>query len=219
MARTHHRRRRHHAVSAAPHRRRRHHRRRRRSVGAMPGTETLVMLGSAGAGFFLGDTLNPMVDKVTSMLPLPAPAAGTPTTGIASLGLNTNTIGLALEAGLGAALLLKKRKSTVTAALGGLSAGLAVQRLLKTMGIVSGFQSVPVIGRRMGGYQSVPVIGKMPQQLSGYPSVLSGMGDQGFRVNGYVPVGSGSINGLYKDYGVNGCGSGVNHGSGSELMN
>jgi len=132
------------------------------------------MIGSLAAGYFLGNTINDAIDKM-----LPAPAAGTTS--------SLPKFVMAGEIGLGGLLLLKKRKSLITTGLGGILAGAGIHRALKSAGIVSGYQSVPVIGRRMAGYQSVPVIGRVPAQLSGMPSQL-----QGFRVNGYRPVGSGS---------------------------
>ena len=77
---------------------------------------------------------------------------------------------------------------------GGVLAGAGLKRALKSFNIISGYQGVPVIGRRMGAYQGVPVIGGVrPSQLAGGPGQL-----QGYRVNGmpgnngYVPNGSGT---------------------------
>jgi len=157
------------------HRSKRHHRR----VGAsmLNPRSPILMIGSIAAGYFLGNTINDAIDKM-----LPTPAAGA--TGLSA---HLPTIVMAGEIGLGGLLLLKKRKSLITTGLGGVLAGAGIHRALKSAGMVSGYQSVPVIGRRMAGYQSVPVIGRTPAQLSGMPSQL-----QGFRVNGYRPVGSGS---------------------------
>lgn len=154
------------------HHSKRHHRR----VGAsmLSPRSPLVMIGALAAGYFLGDTINGAIDKA-----IPAPAAGTTSM--------MPKIVMAGEIGIGGLLLLKKRKSLITTGFGGVLAGAGIRRALKTMGIVSGYQNVPVIGRRMAGYQNVPVIGGMPAQLSGTPAQL-----QGFRVNGYKPVGSGS---------------------------
>ncbi len=87
---------------------------------------------------------------------------------------------------------------------GGVLAGAGLKRALKKFGVITGYQAVPVIGKRMAGYQAVPVIGRVPSQLSGTPSQL-----EGFRVNGYTPTGSGS-----KVMGSVDCnsGSGINNG-------
>jgi hypothetical protein len=199
-----------------------HHRRRRRSVGALDihHSSPLVVLGSMAAGYFLGDTVTPMLTSIlpTSLLPA-APA--TATTGFSALfAFNARTIPTFLEGGIGAALLLSKKKSIAKSVAGGFLSGLAVQNALKTAGMVTGYQAVPVVGRRgIRGYQSVPVIGGTPAQLQGVPPQL-----QGFRVNGYTPQGSGvmgRMNGLYDRQGLYGCGSGsgVTTDPGSEMMN
>lgn len=168
------------------HHKKRHH----RSVGALNPRSPLVMLGSLAVGYFLAaDSLNAAIDKFNIT---PAPGAGGPaTTKI------PGTIVLTGEAGVGALLLLSKKKTgtmgLVKTVAGGILAGAGLKRALKTFGIISGYQSVPVIGRRMAGYQAVPVIGATrPAQLAGSPAQLQG----GFRVNGpnngYIPTGSGA---------------------------
>jgi hypothetical protein len=185
---------------------------RRRKVGAMSlhHSSPLVVLGSMGLGYFLGDTVNSMIDSVIPSSIFPAAATTTPAaTGIASLGLNENTAALVLEGGVGTMLLVAKTgRSVVKSAAGGFLVGLAGHRLLKTMGVVTGYQSVPVIGnRRVAGYQSVPVIGGTPQVLQGTPAVL-----QGYKVSGYGSQGSGvmgkvgrvKMGNMYSGYGVTG---------------
>lgn len=188
-------------------------RRRRRSVGAMSlnPKSPLMMIAAVAGGYFLADTINPMIDKFYPN------AATAPATGF-SLS-DPNTIKMAGELGLGGYLLLSKGKaSLLKTGAGGILAGAGLKRALVKMGVVTGYQSVPVIGRRMGGYQAVPVIGsRTPAQLSGGPAQLQG----GFRVNGYQPTGSGvmgKVSGLYEGHGVNGCGSGIAN-NGSEMMN
>lgn len=164
-------------------------RRRHRSVGAMSvkglaKNKTAIKLVSLAAGAFLaGGAINDAIDKANAT----KDASGAATT---RLDTSILTIG---EVGIGGLLLLAKTKGTaglIMSVAGGLIAGAGLRRAAKQFGIITGFQSVPVIGRhRMAGFQSVPVIGQrfMPPQLSGRaPAQL-----QGFRVNGYIPTGSG----------------------------
>jgi hypothetical protein len=147
------------------------------SLGGKKGTG-LKLLAVAG-GFLMGDMINTQVDKI---LPKTKNADGTETP--------NNTVGIVGQLGIGGLLLLKKKQNMLTTIGGGVLAGAGLKRALKTMGVLKGYQSVPVIGRhRMSGYQSVPVIGNsgMPPQLSGRtPAQL-----QGYRVNGYTAQGSG----------------------------
>lgn len=171
-------------------RRRKHHtprRHKRRRVGAVSlgNTSMLLKLGSLAAGYFLADTINPMIDKV-----LPKTTDTTTNTQVPN-----QTIGIIGELGIGGLLLMKRTgKGMAGKALtvaGGILAGAGVQRTMKKMGVIKGYQSVPVIGRpKMAGYQSVPVVGKIPSVLGKIPGAL-----QGYRVNGpngYVPHGSGA---------------------------
>ncbi len=162
--------------------------RRRRRVGAfgMGGKDTAIKLAAIAGGFLLGKSINAQIDKVnTKVVPATATTAATTTTMVPK---TVVTVG---ELGIGALLLLRKSSGTmgmVTKVAGGVLAGVGLRNALGQMGIMSGYQSVPVIGRhRMAGYQSVPVIGNnKPGQLSGKtPTQL-----QGFRVNGYTPTGS-----------------------------
>ncbi len=171
--------------------RRKHHKRRHRRVGAMglgKGGNGMKLLAVAG-GFFLGDTINAQIDKFLPKTTETGTTVQTP----------NQTIGIVGEIGLGGLLLMRKRSNMIMTIGGGVLAGAGLKRLAKKMGILSGYQNVPVIGRhRMTGYQSVPVIGGRPAQLQGTrtPSQL-----QGFKVNGYASQGSGALMG--------GCGSGL----------
>jgi len=145
----------------------------------------------------LADTVNGEIDKVNTPAPTPATATSPATQRSPYL---SGTVVMAGELGIGALLLLSKKKSgtmgMVKTVAGGVLAGAGLKRALKSFNIISGYQSVPVVGRRMGGYQGVPVIGAVrPSQLAGGPGQLQG--GNGFRVNGmnnngYVPTGSGS---------------------------
>jgi hypothetical protein len=169
--------------------------RRHRRVGAVgfggkkgAGMKLLAVAG----GFLLGDTINTQLDKVL-------PKTKNATTNVDE---PNQTIGIVAEIGLGGLLLMRKKQSMPITLAGGVLAGAGLKRVAKKMGLLSGYQSVPVIGRhKMAGYQSVPVIGSLPSQLSGrMPSQL-----QGFRVNGYVPTGSaGVMNGFDNGSGVGG---------------
>ncbi len=156
-----------------------HGKRRHRRVGALSlgSSGSLLTLAAAAGGFVFADKINPIVDKIV-----------TPTA------TNQTMVGaIQTGAGLGTALYLAKKTrgpvKMIAQVGGGLAAGAGAKRLLKAMGVVSGYQSVPVIGRRhVSGYQSVPVIGgPTPSQLQGMrPGQL-----QGYKVNGYRPHGSG----------------------------
>jgi hypothetical protein len=172
----------------------RHHRR----VGAAslnPGSP-LVKLATVAAGFLLADKINAPINKLNTI----APTATTP----GSTRLDP-TIVMAGEIGAGALLLFSKRRAgamgMAKTVAGGLLVGAGLKRALSQFGVISGYQSVPVIGRRgVGGYQQVPVIGKMPSQLNGRPSQLSG----GYGVNGGFPA---AVNNGY-----------IPHGSGPKVM-
>lgn len=169
--------------------------RRHRRVGAMcfggKKDAGLKLLAVAG-GFLLGDTINTQIDKIL-------PKTKNATTNVDE---PNQTIGIVGEIGLGGLLLMRKKKSMPVALAGGLLAGAGLKRAAKKMGLLTGYQNVPVIGRhKMAGYQSVPVIGgNTPPQLSGRtPAQL-----QGFRVNGYIPTGSGVMAGFDGGSGVGG---------------
>lgn len=192
--------------------RKKHKRRSRRRVGAfsLGGSDTGVKLLAVGAGFLLGNTINGLIDKA---LPKTTDAVPVPTT-------SSQTIAMVGQVGLGGLLLLKKQTGTtgmIMKGAGGLLAGAGVKRALKVLGVMSGYQSVPVIGRhRMAGYQSVPAIGaKVPAQLAGkVPPQLSGYRPAGSGVGGYVPAGSGVLGGM----GNCDTGSGITTSTGSGYM-
>lgn len=174
------------------------HTRRHKRVGAMALTANspLVQYGSIIGGFLLADQINSMLDKVTGTM-------------------DAKIVG-GLEAGLGAALsfnLLKmKKKSVIATAGGGILLGAGAKRLGKALGLINGFQDVPVVGtrRRMNGYRSVPVIG-------GYNSARIPVPTGGGALNGYaVPAPAGRVMG---SIGTSGSGSGLMATPGSELMN
>jgi hypothetical protein len=193
------------------------HKRRRRRVGAFGSgskKDIGVKLLAIGAGFFLlGKTINSAIDKVLPKTTDPVPV---PT--------KSSRIGAMVgEIGVGGLLLMYKKSGTigmVTKGAGGLLAGAGLRRALGELGIMSGFQSVPVIGRhRMAGYQQTPVIGgNVPGQLAGRtPPQLSGYRPAGSGVGAYVNQGSGVM-------GAIGCcddgnGSGITSYSGSGYMN
>lgn len=170
------------------HRRKRHtrhhgRRRRRRGVGALKlgGKDIGLKLAAVAGGWFLGGVVNTAIDKVLPKTTDPVPV---PTK-------NGQIMATAGEIGIGGLLLLRRSSGTsgmVQKVAGGLLVGAGLKRALHVMGVISGYQNVPVIGRhRMAGYQNVPVIGATPPQLAGKtPAQL-----QGFRVNGYTPAGSG----------------------------
>lgn len=178
-------------------RRRKHttHRRRsrRRHVGALglKGKDSALKLAALAGGFFLGKAVNGMIDKLAVKV---SPQTGTTANANNIAGSNVPAVAATVgEIGIGGLLLIRKKSpgmlGMVLQVTGGILAGAGLRRALGSMGIMSGYQSVPVIGRhRMAGYQSVPVIGRsnMPAQLAGQPAQL-----QGFRVNGYTPTGSG----------------------------
>lgn len=172
-----------------------HHRRsRRRHVGALglKGKDSALKLAALAGGFLLGKSINGQVDKLFAKM---SPATGTTVNTSNITGSNIPTVAATIgEIGVGGLLLMRKKSGGMSMYLklaGGILAGAGIRRALGSMGIMSGYQSVPVIGKyRMAGYQSVPVIGRsgMPAQLAGgnTPAQL-----QGFRVNGYTPTGSG----------------------------
>lgn len=199
----------------ARHRKRKHHRARRRRgrVGAMAlnPQQPVVKLAAVALGYFLAaDPINSAIDKVVP-------------DSIKTATDFKKYIPGAAEGGIGAMLLLSKRKpSLLKTVAGGVLAGAGLKRLLTTAGVITGYQAVPVIGasrrHRMAGYQSVPVVGVMtPPQLSGVPAQL-----QGYRVNGYQPNGSGmgvmgsAVNGVGNYDGLRG--SGVTQGGSSGYL-
>jgi hypothetical protein len=159
---------------------------RRRRVGGMKlGSGMGLTLLAAAGGFLLSDTLNNELDKILSK---PKKGETTPRT-------YNKALVYAPEMGLGGLLLMSKggKMKTAKQVLGGALLGAGLKLALKDLGVLKGYQNVPVVGRRrMAGYQSTPVIAGTPGQLQGVtPSQLNG-----FRVNGYEPQGSGVMAGV-----------------------
>lgn len=194
--------------------RKKHHKRRHRRVGALgigKGDTGLKLIALAG-GFFLGNNINAMVDKVLPKTTDPVPV---PTK-------NAQTMAMVGEVGIGGLLLMRKggggQMGMITKVAGGLLAGAGIKRALKVMGVISGYQATPVIGRhRMAGYQSVPVIGGTPAQLAGTPPQLAGYRPAGSGLGAYVPAGSGVMGAIGCCDG--GSGSGITSYTGSGYLN
>lgn len=189
-------------------------RRRHRRVGAfnLGGKGVGVGLIAVGAGFLLGNAVNGAIDK---LLPKTTDATPVPTK-------SGQTIAMVGQLGVGGLLLMSKKTGTtgmVMKGVGGLLAGAGLKRSLKVLGVISGYQNVPVIGRhRMAGYQSAPVLGATtPAQLAGKtPPQLAGYRPAGSGVGGYVPAGSGVLGGIGS---CDDNGSGITYNSGSGYMN
>jgi len=74
------------------------------------------------------------------------------------------------EMAAAALLYLKGPKKLWSHIAAGFAAGVGLRLVLKDQGVVTGFQSVPVIGNILSGFQKVPVVGKMgivPNMLKG----------------------------------------------------
>ncbi len=166
---------------------------RRRKVGAMAlnVSSPLVMYGPIAGGFLMGDKINDQIDKM-----LPDDKVGQKIKG-------------GLEGGIGAALVfmkLGKKKTVIEVVAGGVLLGAGVRRLLKEFGIITGYQSVPVVAKRhLNGYGAVPVVGN-----GGYKTARTSL--------------NGALNGVFNGYQVPpvpyGAGANVmgSTGSGSGLM-
>lgn len=189
---------------------RKHHKRRRsRRVGAlgMRGSDTVIKMAAVVGGFLLGNKINEQIDKMLPKTTDPVPVA-------TKTGKIVATVG---EVGIGGYLLLSNRfrgnPGTIAKVVGGVALGAGIKRAFAELGIMTGYQAVPVIGRhRMAGYQKTPVIGGVPAQLSGRtPPQLSGYVNQGSGVGSYVNQGSGVMGSIGNPEG----GSGItNTGSG-----
>ena len=175
-------------------RRRKHHRkssRRRHRVGAMAlnASSPLVMYGSIGLGFLLGDTFNGLLNKV-----VPASMQTDPAKTGKMLAIG--------QGGLGAALIwMKGKKSLAKTVAGGVLLGSGLKRATvvfkagaTTMG---GYGDVPVIGayvapgqlngrRRVAGYGDVPVVGSfaVPGALNGGSKMMGSMNPSGSTLMG-----------------------------------
>jgi hypothetical protein len=159
-----------------------HHSRRRRhhSVGAMKlnPKNPIVQIGAMAAGYFLADTINGPIDSMV----------GTK--------IPEKVVGIA-ELGIGSLLVYSNKKTALKTIAGGVLAGAGLKKSLKSFGVISGYGSVPVIGRRMvAGYGSVPVIGEIgynpgAQQLNGYQPGAGMLG-------GSMPVHKSVVGGLMR---------------------
>lgn len=153
-----------------------------RKMGALdlkPGNP-LVQLGAVAIGyFFAADPINDEIDKLLTK----KNTDGTSTPPTAS---TKKMVGVG-TAGVGAFLVLKGKKTMLKTLAGGVLAGVGLKRSLKEFNIISGFQDVPVLGRRnMAGFQDVPVLGKMGEGV-GYA--------RGYAVNGRGINGGYAVNG------------------------
>lgn len=179
-------------------------------VGALNPNNTMIKLAAIAVGYFVGDTINGPLDKI-----IPASVL-TPTNPTSAV----KYVPAVAQIGIGGLLLMKKGKpSMIKTIAGGLLAGSGLRRGLKSAGVITGYQSTPVIGKaphRMAGYQTVPVVGNVPAQLQGIPAQL-----QGYRVNGpgYTPAGSGvGVMGRVNGISDNSSGSGITNTDGSSYM-
>lgn len=164
-----------------------------------------MKLLAIGAGYFMGDAINNMVNKVlpktTDAIPVPTEAG--------------QTMGVVGEIGLGGLLLMRKQRGQmgmITEIGGGILVGAGIKRALKVMKVISGYQNTPVIGmpmRKTAGYQSVPVIGATatPSQLAGrIPAQLNGYRPAGSGMGAYVSQGSGVMGAIGSCDGTTGSG-------------
>lgn len=130
---------------------------RRRRVGALalnPGSQ-LVQLGSVAIGYLMATSINGAIDKVVpTNVDAKLVAAG--------------------QVGLGAALVMGKKKSMIKTVAGGVMAGAGLKRALGAFGI-GGFRSVPAVGN----FRSVPAIGA--RRMNGYTPTT------GANLAGYTP--------------------------------
>lgn len=155
---------------------------RRRRVGgmALSPSSPITQIGSLALGYFLAaDPINGMIDKLLTK------NATTP--GVVPAG--TNKIVAAVETlGGGYLLMAKSKRSLIKTVAGGVVAGAGLKRALKAFNVISGFQSVPVVGRLgmvnvrqnqrgLTGFRDVPVV-------AGGPSM-----------SGYTPTGSAALTG------------------------
>src|SRR5436305_14427015 len=134
-------------MSKKRHRTQRRHRRSRR-VGAinLKSKDTGLKLLSVVGGFFLGTTINGAIDA--GYTKFTKPATTTTTTAPTAVSIPNTPIAIG-ELGIGGLLLMRKKTGTINTILkvgGGVLAGAGVRRLLTSMGVLSGYQSVPVIG-------------------------------------------------------------------------
>jgi hypothetical protein len=181
-----------------------HHKgkKRRRHVGALSmNAGSPLVMGLAVAGGFFADQFIGINNIIDGYLPGTVTTAAVPASGTtpAIPAKNTptstmNNVAMAGEIGLGGYLMLSKRKSMLKTMGGGALVGLGLRRLAVEMGVVKGFQEVPVLGKRrhVRGFQNTPVLGSAgyPAGLSGYPAALGAYVTNG--MGSYKPIGSGT---------------------------
>lgn len=128
------------------------HRRRMGAFDLKP-ANPIVQLAVVVGGYFLA--ADPVNDEIDKMLTKTA-ADGTKTPPTAE---TKKAVGGVMTAG-GGALVLVGKKTWVKTIAGGLAAGIGVKRLFKEFNVISGYQDVPVLGKRkMAGYGDVPTLG------------------------------------------------------------
>lgn len=155
-------------------RKRSHHKRRRIGAATLNPKNPLVMLAAVGAGYMLSDQIYAAIDKAIPTTTTPATAT---TPAVVKNVISDTVLGSGFV-GLGALVALKMGKpSLIKTVAGGIAAGAGLKFILKDQGVVTGFPSIPVIGRatnpfpggnQVKGYPSMPVVGKIPNQLKGY---------------------------------------------------
>ncbi len=113
----------------------------------------IVQYGSIAAGFFLGDKINPLIDKATGNLDQKIVAGG--------------------QVGLGFLLAYKKgKKNIATTVIGGIMIGSGAKRAMTAFGI-AGFSNVPAVN---GFYDVKAVAGKTaPKRVGTYTPGGGGM--------------------------------------------
>lgn len=167
--------------------------RRRRSVGAMitnPNSWAMKLI-SIGGGFLMADKINPQLDKIPGFTTMDEKTKG------------------GIQGGVGAFFALRNKKADALGMVqtvgGGVLAGAGAKRLLRGMGLISGFQNVPVVG----GYKGVPVIGQ--KRMGAYNTNPAARGLAGYNTNP-------AARGLANVMGSTGSGSGVTNSDGGDLM-
>lgn len=112
----------------------------------------IVQYGSIAAGFFLGDKINPLIDKATGNLDQKIVAGG--------------------QVGLGFLLAYKKgKKNLATTVIGGIMIGSGAKRAMTAFGI-GGFSNVPAVN---GFYDVKAVNGPSVKRMGAYTPGGGGM--------------------------------------------
>lgn len=154
-------------------RERTHHRRARVGAMSLNPKNPLILIASVGLGFMGADKIYSAIDEAIPTKTTPATAT---TPAVVSNAISDTVLGGGFAAA-GGLLALKGRRTLPKTIAGGVMIGAGLKWALKDQGVLTGgmygYQSVPVIGRRLGGYQSVPVVGKIGR-LGGVPNILNG---------------------------------------------